>query len=320
MKTHTLSRIFCSVCVFAYVISIFVASHALGAPTIAVAYTNPSTPTGFVNDYAKILSPAEQQLLEQQIKAFEGQTTHEISVVTISSLAGDTIEHYANELFTDWGIGKNGVDNGVLLLVALEDKKVRIEVGYGLEGALTDAESKYIIDTVIIPFFKNNQYATGIEAGVESIQRAIVEEVVSERVTGISKQNTILDTMFNIVFGALDVFIVIGIVMFQIIIAILAKSKAWWHGGVLGGFIGIAVLVFAGASIGIALIILLTLFGLFVDYHVSKSYKRFKAGGPRPWYMSMGSGNGGGWSRGGGSGFGGFGGGSSGGGGAGGGW
>lgn len=325
MKTHMMSRIVHFICVFVFssllVIGLTVFSAGIiGIHKNAYAYANPGTPTGFVNDFAQILSPDLRQVLEQNIKDFEGQTTHEISVVTISTLAGDTIENYANELFADWKIGKEGVDNGVLLLIALEDKKVRIEVGYGLEGALTDAESKYIIDTIIIPAFKNNQYPEGIEAGIESIQQAIVDEFVSGSVTGTSKENGTLDAIFKIIFGALDIFIVLGIVIFQLIIAIMAKSKAWWHGGVLGGFIGIAVLIFAGVSIGIILIILLTLFGLFVDYHVSKSYKRFKAGGARPWFMSMGGGGGGGWSRGSGGGFGGFGGGSSGGGGASGGW
>jgi uncharacterized protein len=284
----------------------------------AYAYTNPGTPTGFVNDFAQILSSNQKQVLEQSLQAFEVQTTHEISVVTIPSLDGDVIENYANELFAEWKIGKEGVDNGVLLLIALEDKKIRIEVGYGLEGALTDAESKYIIDQVIVPLFKNGQFAEGVQAGAEAIKQAVVEEVVGAGTTKRAGASGMVEKLLEVVFGAFEFFLVIGIVIFQFITSIFAKSKAWWHGGVLGGLVGIAILFFAGLSIGIISTIVLVLFGLLIDYHVSKSYKAFKAGGSRPWFMSSG-GHGGGWSSGGG-GFGGFGGGSSGGGGASGGW
>lgn len=328
MKTHTLSRTLHSVCVFVYScllamgLAVFFAG-IIGMHKNAYAYANPGTPTGFVNDFAQIFTPDQKQTLEQSLKDFEVQTTHEISVVTIPTLAGDTIENYANELFADWKIGKEGIDNGVLLLIALEDKKVRIEVGYGLEGALTDAESKYIIDKVIIPAFKNGQFAEGVQAGVETIRQAVVDEVVVASSASVKSRTGFvgfIEKALNIILGALDFFIVIGIVLFQLITSILAKSKAWWHGGVLGGLVGIAILFFAGLSIGIISTVVLVVFGLLIDYHVSKSYKAFKAGGTRPWFMSMGGGNGGGWSRGGGGGFGGFGGGSSGGGGASGGW
>lgn len=284
----------------------------------AYAYTNPGTPTGFVNDFAQILTAEQKQALEQSLRDFEVQTTHEISVVTIPSLDGDVIEQYANELFADWKIGKEGVDNGVLLLIALEDKKVRIEVGYGLEGALTDAESKYIIDKVIIPAFKNGQFAEGVQAGAETIKQAVVDEVVATNVKNHTGFAGFIEKALSIIFSAFEFFLVIGIVLFQLVTSILAKSKAWWHGGVLGGLVGIAILFFAGLSIGIISTVVLILFGLLIDYHVSKSYKAFKAGGSRPWFMSSGR-HGGGWSSGGG-GFGGFGGGSSGGGGASGGW
>ncbi len=320
MKTHMMSRIVHSVCVFVYSSLLVIGLAAFSAGVIGIyknayAYTNPGTPTGFVNDFAQILTVEQKQTLEQSLKDFEVQTTHEISVVTIPTLSGDTIENYANELFADWKIGKEGVDNGVLLLIALEDKKVKIEVGYGLEGALTDAESKHIIDKVIIPAFKNSQFAEGVQAGAETIKQAVVDEVVVA--SGASAKSRtgftgFIEKALNIILGALDFFIVIGIVLFQLITSILAKSKAWWHGGVLGGLVGVAILFFAGLSIGIISIVILVLLGLLIDYHVSKSYKVFKAGGTRPWFMSMGGQGGGG--------FGGFGGGSSGGGGASGGW
>ena len=110
----------------------------------ARAYSSPGSPTGYVNDFAEILSTETRASLEELLSSTDASTSAQVAVVTIKSLDGDTIENYAEKLFQEWGIGQKGKDNGVLLLVAVDDRKVRIEVGYGLEGALTDAESSWI--------------------------------------------------------------------------------------------------------------------------------------------------------------------------------
>lgn len=132
--------------------------------------TYPERPMAFVSDYANVLG--DTILLEEKIKKFEKETSNEIAVVTIDSLEGVTIEEYAVNLFEKWGIGKAGKDNGVLLLVAIKDRQVRIEVGYGLEGALPDSLAGSIIRNEITPFFEQENYQEGVERGVEAIMAA----------------------------------------------------------------------------------------------------------------------------------------------------
>src|SRR3989344_3919031 len=121
------------------------------------------------NHFTLFLLLAASFVLPYSVRAFEASTTNEIAVVTINSLGGDTIENYAVKLFEDWKIGKERDDNGILLLIAKNDRKVRIEVGYGLEGAVPDAISNQIIQKEIVPHFKNNDFAGGIFDGVDSL-------------------------------------------------------------------------------------------------------------------------------------------------------
>jgi len=121
---------------------------------VALAYTNPGSPTGFVNDFAGVFSGEQKATLEQKLVTFEKETSNEITVVTIKALDGDTIENFAVKLFEDWEIGKKDKDNGVLVLLAMDDRQMRIEVGYGLEGALTDAQSFWIINKIMKPAFQ----------------------------------------------------------------------------------------------------------------------------------------------------------------------
>src|SRR5690606_17822885 len=107
--------------------------------------------------------------LEAKLKAHEDKTSDQVVVATIRSLEGTSIEDYANRLFRAWQLGQKKNNNGVLLLVAPAERKVRIEVGYGLEGTLTDALSKVIITTAIAPQFQQGDFAGGIDAGVDAI-------------------------------------------------------------------------------------------------------------------------------------------------------
>ncbi|MGE3147843.1 MAG: YgcG family protein [Pseudorhodoplanes sp.] len=124
---------------------------------------------GRVVDQAGILDGVTRVRLSEKLAAQESRTTQQIVVATVSSLQGDTIENYANLLFRHWRLGQKDANNGVLLLVAPHERKVRIEVGYGLEGALTDAMSKHIIESAILPAFKAGDFGRGIESGVARI-------------------------------------------------------------------------------------------------------------------------------------------------------
>jgi uncharacterized protein len=134
----------------------------------ALAQTFPQL-TGRVIDAANLLKPEERVALEAKLKAHEDKTTDQVVVATLRSLEGYEIEDYANGLFRHWQLGQKGKDNGALLLVAPQERKVRIEVGYGLEGALTDALSKVIITTAIAPQFQKGNFTGGIDAGVDAM-------------------------------------------------------------------------------------------------------------------------------------------------------
>lgn len=138
------------------------------APAFAADPTFPAL-TGRVVDDANIIAPEARQRIADKLKAHEDKTSDQVVVATVPSLQGLTVEDFANGLFRHWQIGQKAKNNGALLLVAPKERKVRIEVGYGLEGALTDALSKVIITTAIAPKFKTGDFAGGIEAGVDAI-------------------------------------------------------------------------------------------------------------------------------------------------------
>lgn len=126
--------------------------------------------TGRVVDEANLLSPAREAELEARLAALERDTSDQLVVVTVRSLEGYDIADYGTQLGRHWQIGQKDGDNGVLLIVALEERKIRIEVGYGLEGILTDALSALIIHEQITPAFKNGGFERGIEQGVVAIE------------------------------------------------------------------------------------------------------------------------------------------------------
>jgi uncharacterized protein len=126
-------------------------------------------PQKYVADTAHVLSEVGRSEIDATLRSLEQETTAEVAVVTVPSLDGMSVEEYANRLFKEWGIGKKGVDNGVLVLVAPAERKIRIEVGYGLEPILPDGLAGEIIRTAFLPRFKDNDYAGGIQAGVARV-------------------------------------------------------------------------------------------------------------------------------------------------------
>lgn len=128
--------------------------------------------TGRVNDYARLLSPEAIARLEQKLAAFERDQSTQIAVLTIPSLQGDDIDQFAIRVAEQWKIGQKGKDNGVILILAVAERKVRIEVGMGLQGVLPDVTASHIIRDVMRPFLKNNNFDQGIGAGVDAIMAA----------------------------------------------------------------------------------------------------------------------------------------------------
>jgi uncharacterized protein len=159
---------------------------------------------GRVVDKAGMLSAGVEQALTRQLATHEQATTHQIMVVTLPDLQGYTIEDFGYRLGRHWGIGQQEKDNGVLLLVAAAERKVRIEVGYGLEGVLTDALSSNIIHAVILPRFRGGDFEGGITQGAAAIIRASGGEYELRQPP---RENTGMPPPFNYLFTVLVILI-----------------------------------------------------------------------------------------------------------------
>jgi uncharacterized protein len=279
--------------------------------TSALAYSSPGKPTGYLSDFAGILSAETKATLEPKLYQLEASTSAQIAVVTIKSLDGDTIENYAEKLFQDWGIGQKGKDNGALLLVAVDDREMRIEVGYGLEPIITDALSSRIIRNQITPAFKAGDYNRGILEGTEGL----IAAAYGDETVGSITSAPVSGSWFEDMFGWIMLLFVFG----QWFFAIMARTKSWWLGGVFGAIGGLIITAAVGFfAFGLIAFLFLIPLGLLLDYLVSKGYQKGVATGSYPWWTGGKSGFGSSsWGSGAKSGgFGGFGGGRSGGGGS----
>ncbi len=137
---------------------------AAGVSALEVPYLS-----GRVNDYAGMIDDASEARITEKLESFETQTGSQVAVLTIDTLAGDALEEFSHRVAETWALGREGADDGVLLLVVKNDRKMRIEVGYGLEGDLTDAESGRILRHVLRPRFQEGDFSGGIEDGVDTI-------------------------------------------------------------------------------------------------------------------------------------------------------
>ena len=138
------------------------------------------TPRGYVSDFAEIISPQDEAQMTAIIAELKEKTTAEIAVVTMPDIGGQSEEIFANRLFAAWGIGVKGKDNGILLLVALQERRFRIETGYGLEGILPDGLLGQIADERIIPYLREDQYGQGLLSGTLAIAQIIAEDAGAE--------------------------------------------------------------------------------------------------------------------------------------------
>ncbi len=267
-------------------------------PTPASAEFSVPPNDGFLSDTASIISQESERKIEQKLQAYKDVTTNEIAVVILKSLDGYAIEDAALDIGRKWGVG-SVKNNGVLMLISYEDKQIRIEVGYGLEGAVPDIVAQGIIDTDITPHFRDGDYAGGIEAAIDALEKHIGNEYTADRYATASENS------FS-VFGLFFVLLIL-----QWLVAILGRTKSWWLGGVLGGVGGATIAFLFGWWLAIPVLVPL---GLLLDFLVSRNYV---SRGTTSWWAGGGWGPGGGGRfGGGGGGFGGFGGGSFGGGGA----
>ena len=135
----------------------------------------PST-SSYLNDFAGVVNTQDQEIINTLAQELDSKTTAQISVVSVNTTKPETIEQYAVRLFKKWGIGQKGKDNGVLFLIASADHKVRIEVGYGLEGVLTDAICSRIINEIVVPKFKQGEMSKGVLEGTQAIVSLVAKE------------------------------------------------------------------------------------------------------------------------------------------------
>lgn len=161
-----------------------------------------------VVDSAGILSSHEKSVLIAKLKAHETNTSNQIVVVTLKDLGGYDIADYGYQLGRHWGIGQKGIDNGVLLILSKDDRKVRIEVGYGLEGVLPDARAHTIIQNDILPHFKKQKFFEGLERGVDSIISSINNEYTAS--TKSSRSGNIWESIVMFIMSISTIFILLG--------------------------------------------------------------------------------------------------------------
>lgn len=151
---------------------ILVSTLTLGAADPAHALDVPAL-TGRIVDLAHVLPASTQESLSARMAAHEAETSNQVAVLILPSLEGEPLEEFSHQVATTWKLGGKGTDNGVLLLVAIQERKIRIEVGYGLEDVLTDARSARIIRNDMVPRFRFGDFPGGVSAGVDAILRTI---------------------------------------------------------------------------------------------------------------------------------------------------
>jgi uncharacterized protein len=265
-----------------------------------------------VHDEAKALSAQTVQQLEQQLKLHEDSTSNQIAILIISSLEGEAIEDYAIRVAGKWQLGQKGKDNGILLLIAIDDRKMRIEVGYGLEGVLPDAVCNQIIRNEMAPNFRRGDYDAGVQAAVNAIVAAVGGEYIADSGDGeiapLTGKEQALIGLF--VIGILGIFTFAGLATQGcagwFLYAFLVPFYAIFPGAILGWNAGMGILI--TYLVGFPILKL-----IFKKKGWDKKFSSSSGGG---WSSGSGwIGGGGGWSSGGGGGFsgggGGFGGGGS---------
>ena len=196
---------------------------------------------GHVTDTAEMLSDKKAKEIESLLTSYEKETSKEIAILTIKSLEGEVLEEYSIKVAQTWGIGKEGKDNGVLLLISEKERKIRIEVGYGLEGDLTDMLAGRIIDKEIKPEFKEKDFDDGIEKGIKKIIEVLDGKFTAKDVARENKTQT----------GMMIASIALAIAAF---LGLIHWIVSFVTGAVLGGILSYIYmgpdLVIAGIIIG----------------------------------------------------------------------
>lgn len=201
---------------------------------------NSLKPAGYVSDFAGVMQPADRAVVERTLTELEQKTGAQIAVVTLKSLDGGQIDDFAVRLFERWKIGQKGKDNGLLLIAAIDDRKMRIETGYGFEGVLPDVAAGRLLDQKVRPAFRAGDYSGGLRQGAEALA-AVAASAAGVELTGISNQNTNKPHSKNLsdIFGLILFIIFIVGPMYPILFpppgGPRGRSGGGWIGGGYGG-------------------------------------------------------------------------------------
>lgn len=198
----------------------------------------PERPEGRITDRTGTLTRDQIAALERKLAAFERETTNQIAVLLIPSLEGDSLEDYSIRLAEKWRIGQKGRDNGVILLIVKNDRKLRIEVGYGLEGALPDALAGTIIRNEISPRFREGQFYQGIDAGVN----AVIAATKGEYKAGPKRKRSQMEAWIP--------FLIMGAFLVFFILAASRARRRQYHSGSRRGWTSGGGFWYGGSSWG----------------------------------------------------------------------
>ncbi len=190
-------------------------------------------PTGYVNDFAGLLSDGDRQQTSQILQTLDDKTTAQVSVVTVKTTQPEEIAQFSMRIFDQWKIGKKGKDNGALILVAVNDREAWITTGYDLESYLPDVTCSQIIRQIMVPYFKNQDYSTGIKKGVNAVA-SIIAKHYNVQIDGVdlSAVNVANDSEDNIPLPLL-ILIILAVICFMIF-----SSRMRTGGGYFGGYGG----------------------------------------------------------------------------------
>lgn len=238
--------------------------------------------TNFVNDNANIFTTSEENILNKKLKDLKDKSQVEFSILTIDSLNYDSLEEYAIDVARTWGVGEKEINNGLLLLIVKNDKKIRLEVGYGLEGVITDSQWYWLIQKELKPEFKKNNFFVGVNSAVDKIYLSIVE---SKDLPKLENENNVKNN-----FLSMFLFLFFPLMFFfdSVIIALIkyfGKSKEWFKGGFLGGSLGFLIVYIFSSTIILSAVVgfILLILGLLFDYFISKWYSKMTIKERKKW-------------------------------------
>lgn len=244
---------------------------------------------GRVNDYARMLSPETVRQLDQKLAAFERDSSTQIAVLTVPTLQGDDLEQFSIHVAEQWKLGQKGKDNGVLLILAQAERKVRIEVGMGLQGVLPDITASHIIRDVMRPYLKSNNFDQGVTAGIDAIISATKGEFKAAPQDAGKRAHKKSSASLPV------------LLLLIAVVAVLLGAFSRYLSG-LAGAVGLPLAAFlAFPGLGLVMLLILAGVGLVVGFLLSLLFSGMFGGGGGGGFYGGGWGGGGFYGGGGGS-------------------